>query len=95
MITYSDLQPGQFYLIQQTEDHPIEMVSLLALTDRCVLLRSFGQQENDFWKMREESIYQVIEEMDYDSAAAILSLYDEEDEEELEDEEKENWEENE
>lgn len=95
MITYSDLQPGQFYLIQKAEDQPIEMVSLLALTDRCVLLRSFGQQENDFWKMREESIYQVIEEMDYDSAAAILSLYDEEEEESLEDEEEENWEENE
>lgn len=97
MITYADLQPGQFYLLQQADESSIEMVSLLALTERCVLLRSFGQEEKDFWKLREESIYQVIEEMDYDSAAAILSLYDEEEEEEevLEDEEEENWEENE
>lgn len=95
MITFADLQPGQFYLLQQSEDSSIEMVSLLALTERCVLLRSFGQQEKDFWKLREESIYQVIEEMDYDSAAAILSLYDEEEEDVTEDEEEENWEENE
>jgi hypothetical protein len=95
MITYADLQPGQFYLLQASDDSPIEMVSLLALTERCVLLRSFGKEEKDFWKLREEGIYQVIEEMDYDSAAAILSLYDEEEEDAAEEEDEQNWEENE
>lgn len=81
MATYADLQPGNFYLLRDSEETDIEFVSVLALTDKCILLRSFGQVEEDFWKMRTDMIHQVIEELDYDSAAAILSLYDEEGEE--------------
>lgn len=85
MTTYSDLQPGKFYLLKEDGTSDIEMVSVLALTDKCMLLRSFGQEEIDFWKLRKDIIHEVIEELDYDSAAAILSLYDineEEDEDE-------------
>ncbi|MBC6489379.1 hypothetical protein ACFSQD_03525 [Flavihumibacter stibioxidans] len=90
MANYADLQPGNFYLLRDTEESDIELISVLALTDKCILLRSFGQVEEDFWKMRTDPIYQVIEELDYDSAAAILSLYDEEgDEEEWEEEDEE------
>lgn len=92
MATYSDLQPGNFYLVKGDADTDIEMISVLALTEKCILLRSFGQVEEDFWKLRTDSIHEVIEEMDFDSAAAILALYEEgEDEEDLED--KEDWEE--
>jgi len=86
MTTYSDLQPGKFYLLKEDGTSDIEMVSVLALTDKCMLLRSFGQEEIDFWKLRKDIIHEVIEELDYDSAAAILSLYDINDEEEDEDE---------
>lgn len=86
MTTYSDLQPGKFYLLKEDGTSDIEMVSVLALTDKCMLLRSFGQEEIDFWKLRKDIIHEVIEELDYDSAAAILSLYDINDEEEEEDE---------
>lgn len=86
MTTYSDLQPGKFYLLKEDGTSDIEMVSVLALTDKCMLLRSFGQEEIDFWKLRKNIIHEVIEELDYDSAAAILSLYDINDEEEEEDE---------
>ena len=82
MATFADLQPGNFYLLRDAEDSDIELISVLALTDKCILLRSFGQVEEDFWKLRTDSIHQVIEELDYDSAAAILSLYDDEAEEE-------------
>ncbi|MBZ5856286.1 hypothetical protein [Flavihumibacter profundi] len=90
MTTYADLQPGKFYLLKDDGNSDIEMISVLALTDKCILLRSFGQEEIDFWKLRKDIIHEVIEEMDFDSAAAILSLYDEE--EELEDED-DDWEE--
>ena len=82
MATFADLQPGNFYLLRDAEDSDIELISVLALTDKCILLRSFGQVEEDFWKLRTDSIHQVIEELDYDSASAILSLYDDEAEEE-------------
>ncbi|KYP13273.1 hypothetical protein [Flavihumibacter sp. CACIAM 22H1] len=82
MATYADLQPGNFYLLKDAQDTDIEMVSVLALTDKCILLRSFGQVEEDFWKKRTDSIEEIVEELDYESASAILSLYDEEEEEE-------------
>ncbi|ULQ53851.1 hypothetical protein [Flavihumibacter fluvii] len=78
MTTYSDLQPGKFYLIREDVTADIEMVAVLALTDKCLLLRSFGQEEMDFWKLRKDIIHEVIEELDYESASAILALYDQE-----------------
>jgi hypothetical protein len=86
MATYADLQPGNFYLLKDGKDTDIELISVLALTDKCMLLRSFGQVEEDFWKKRSDSIEEIVEELDYESASAILSLYDE-------DEEDEDWEE--
>ncbi len=80
MTTYADLQAGNFYLIRTEADTDIELVSVLALTEQCILLRSFGQEETDFWKKRTDTITEVVEELDYDSAATILSLYDEEEE---------------
>jgi hypothetical protein len=82
MATYADLQPGNFYLVKGDADTDIELVSVLAMTDKCLLLRSFGQEEEDFWKLRTDKIHEVVEELDYDSAAAILALYDDEDEDE-------------
>lgn len=87
MATYSDLQPGNFYLLRDHAETDIELVSVLALTDKCVLLRSFGHVEEDFWKKRTDSIAEIVEELDYESASAILSLYDEEEEEDWEEEE--------
>ena len=84
MVTYADLQPGNFYLLKGEATSDIEMISVLAMTEKYILLRSFGQVEDDFWKLRTDTIHSVIEEMDYDSAAAILSLYEEEEEEEEE-----------
>jgi hypothetical protein len=52
-----------------------------------MLLRSFGQIEEDFWKKRTDPIEEIVEELDYESASAVLSLYDEEEEEEWEEEE--------
>ncbi len=86
MATYADLQPGNFYLLKAENDTEIELVSVLALTDKCMLLRSFGQIEEDFWKKRTDSIEEIVEELDYESASAVLSLYDEEEEEDWEEE---------
>ena len=85
MTTYSDLQPGKFYLLREDGTSEIEMVSVLALTDKCILLRSFGQEESDFWKLRKDIIHEVIEELDYESASAILALYDEEEGDDFDD----------
>ena len=93
MATYSELQPGNFYLVKGDADADIEMISVLALTDKCILLRSLGQVEETSGKLRTDTIFEVIEELDYDSAAAILSLYEEEEEEEVEEGVEEDWEE--
>jgi hypothetical protein len=76
MLTYADLEPGKFYLIKEEATSDIEMVAVLALTNKCLLLRSFGFEEADFWKLRKDMIHEVIESLDEDSASAILALYD-------------------
>lgn len=95
MATYADLQPGMFYLLQDKPQGDISFVSVLAYSDQCVLLRSFGKVEVDFWRKKSDGIHELVEELDFESAASILSLYDEGDEddlEELDEEWEENWE---
>ncbi len=86
MVTYSDLSAGSFYLLRDQPSAAIQLVSVLALTDKCILLRSYGQEDHDFWKKNDEPVAELIEELDYDSAAAILSVYNEEEDPEAGDE---------
>ena len=78
MVQYSDLSAGSFYLLRDQPDASIQLVSVLALTDKCILLRSYGREDHDFWKKNDDPVAELIEELDYDSAAAILSVYNEE-----------------
>ncbi|HQD09587.1 MAG TPA: hypothetical protein PLQ65_07980 [Flavihumibacter sp.] len=91
MSTYADLSASHFYLLRDQPTSDILLVSVLALTDKCVLMRSYGELDHDYWKKSNDPIAELIEELDYDSAIAILSVYDLDDEFDEEDDEDESF----
>jgi hypothetical protein len=75
MASFGELKPNTYYLIQVDEESDIELVSVILETKETVLLRSYLPQTEDFFKLQEEVIYKLVEEVDEDTAAQFESLY--------------------
>ncbi len=75
MASFGELKPNTYYLIQVDEESDIELVSVILETKETVLLRSYLPQTEDFFKLQEDTIYKLVEEVDEDTAAQFESLY--------------------
>ena len=75
MASFGELKPNTYYLLQVEEESDIELVSVILETKETVLLRSYLPQTEDFFKLQEETIYKLVEEVDEDTAAQFESLY--------------------
>jgi hypothetical protein len=75
MASFSELKPNTYYLLQVDEESDIELVSVILETKETVLLRSYLPQTEDFFKLQEDTIYRLVEEVDEDTAAQFESLY--------------------
>lgn len=75
MASFGELKPNTYYLLQVDEESDIELVSVVLETKETVLLRSYLPQTEDFFKLQEDTIYKLVEEVDEDTAAQFESLY--------------------
>jgi len=75
MASFGELKPNTYYLIQVDEESDIELVSVILETRETVLLRSYLPETEDFFRLQEETIYKLVEEVDEDTAAQFESLY--------------------
>jgi hypothetical protein len=77
MPTFGDLKPNTYYLIQVDDESDIELVSVLMDTKETVLLRSYLPQAEDFFQYKDETVYNLVEEFDQDTAERFQALYQE------------------
>jgi hypothetical protein len=75
MASFGELKPNTYYLIQVDAESDIEIVSVILLTKKTVLLRSFIPQAEDFFKYQDESIFKLVEEVDEETGRQLESLY--------------------
>jgi hypothetical protein len=75
MASFGELKPNTYYLLQVDEESDIELVSVILETKETVLLRSYLPETEDFFKLQDELIYKLVEEVDEDTAAQFESLY--------------------
>lgn len=85
MATYADLILDSYYLIKDSPEDEIELVCPVFETEKCVLLRSFTPEPEDFWKKKTDVIAEIIEEVDEDKISEFENIYDEELETEFDD----------
>ncbi len=76
MASFQDLQTGTYYLIQTEPVGEPELISVLMQTQKAVLLRKHIPAGDDFFKLKSDSIYQVIEELDDQLAAEFEGIYE-------------------
>jgi len=78
MPTFGELKPDTYYLIQIDDESDIELVSVLLQTKETVLLRSYLPQAEDFFQYKDEAVFNLVEELDQETAEKLQNLYPEE-----------------
>lgn len=90
MATYGDLQVNSFYLIQEKDDDDIILVQPVMETNGCLYILHHEDYDTTFWRRKEDSIVEIIEELTEEQMEEYDNLFEDEDDSD-EDEE---WDEN-
>jgi hypothetical protein len=85
MPSFRDLTSDSYYLLLIDEGSEVTLVSVILQTRHALLLRSYMPHNKDFFRLKDEAIYKLIEELDEAKAREFEALYREEEklEEEL------------
>jgi hypothetical protein len=66
MYSYALLERDCYYLIQEKEESPIELVKVNFETDYCLYLSKFSDSTLLEWKKKSDDIFEILELLDDD-----------------------------
>jgi hypothetical protein len=75
MYSYALLETGCYYLIQEKEDLPIQLIQVTMETDHCMFVTEYGDEEVLNWKKKNDPIFDIIELLSDDAVKEWQDLY--------------------
>ena len=75
MYSYALLETGCYYLIQEKEDSPIQLIQVTMETDHCVFVTVYGDEEVLNWKKKTDPILDIIELLSDEAVKEWQDLY--------------------
>jgi hypothetical protein len=75
MYSYALLETGCYYLIQEKEDLPIQLIQVTLETDHCVFVTVYGDEEVLNWKKKTDPILDIIELLSDEAVKEWQNLY--------------------
>lgn len=75
MYSYALLETSCYYLIQEKEDMPIQLIQVTLETDHCVFVTFYGDEEVLNWKKKNDPILDIIELLSDDAVKEWQDLY--------------------
>ena len=75
MYSYALLETGCYYLIQEKEDLPIQLIQVTLETDHCVFVTVYGDDELLCWKKKTDPIVDIIELLSDEAVKEWQDLY--------------------
>jgi hypothetical protein len=61
MYSYSLLEPGCHYLIQEKEDEPVTLIKVTVETDQCLYVTQYEDMPVMVWKKKADPIFDILE----------------------------------
>jgi hypothetical protein len=61
MYSYGILEPECFYLVQETENSPIELVRVAMESDHCMYIFKYNDELITEWKRKSDKLHDIIE----------------------------------
>ena len=75
MYSYALLETGCYYLIQEKEDLPIQLIHVTMESDHCVFVTVYGDEEVLNWKKKTDPILDIIELLSDEAVKEWQDLY--------------------
>ncbi len=75
MYSYALLETGCYYLIQEKEDSPIQLIQITLESDYCVFVTEYGEEELLRWRKKTDPIFDIIELLSDDAVKEWQTLY--------------------
>lgn len=75
MYSYALLESGCYYLIQEKEEMPIQLIQVTLETDHCVFITAYGDDEAQIWRKKTDPILDIIELLSDDAVKEWQNLY--------------------
>ena len=75
MYSYALLETGCYYLIQEKEELPIQLIQVTMETDHCVFVTMYGDEEVLNWKKKTAPILDIIELLSDEAVKEWQDLY--------------------
>lgn len=75
MYSYALLEAGCYYLIQEKEELPIQLIQVTMETDHCVFVTVYGDEEQLTWKKKTDPILDIIELLSDEAVKEWQDLY--------------------
>ena len=78
MSTYSELNIGRYYLLTENEGEELVLVQPMLETSAAIfLILHDAEEEVTYWRKKEDSIFEILEELTDEEALAYELLFDE------------------
>ena len=61
MYSYGLLEPGCYYLVQEQNDSPIELIKVTVESDHCMFISKYRDEMLTEWKKKNDKIHDIIE----------------------------------
>lgn len=61
MYTYDLLEAGCYYLVKKKEDSKIALIKVAMESDSCVFIQKFEDPTDTEWKLKKDSLHDIIE----------------------------------
>lgn len=61
MYTYALLEPGCYYLVQETIHSPIQLIRATVESDHCLFITRYAEPMVTEWKRKSDPIHDIIE----------------------------------
>jgi hypothetical protein len=75
MYSYALLETGCYYLIQEKEESPIQLIQVTLETDHCLFVTLYGDEELLNWRKKSDPILDIIELLSDEAVKEWQALY--------------------
>jgi hypothetical protein len=75
MYSYALLEKGCYYLIQEKEDEPVNLIKVNLETDQCMYVSKYSETTSLEWKKKTDVIFDILELLGDDKVKDWESMY--------------------
>ena len=75
MYSYALLETGCYYLIQEKEESPIQLIQITMDTDHCAFVTLYSNEELLVWRKKSDPIFDILELLSDEAVKEWQTLY--------------------